>query len=701
MLDFGVEESSSSDQTSGSTAVPIVMPILPGYTMIALLGRGAAGSVWHAHDDALDRDVAIKLIEIASGDENSASRVMREARAAARLNHPNAVTLYHVSREGDRICIFMELLDGGSLADLLDCEGRFDWPNATRAIRDAAAGLGAAHAAGLVHRDVKPSNLLIDASGRVKVADFGVVQAGGLATRLTSAGAMIGTPNYMAPEQCRGETADARSDLYALGCTWFHLLTGRPPFQGDGATAVLYQHCHEPLPSAMELAPDLPAGVIAVLEKLTRKSPGDRYASAEELIADLDRLLVSEGKAAARDAIFPKATGGKSPARWALAVAAILALLAASGWSLWRGLHRSRSASDRPLAQAELTAHSAPAARLVLRGGKYAVSDVGFSPDGRFVWATGHEPRTGYGSEARRWEVSTGANGGQNLAQAQAVVSPAGDLVLGGRLEGGIAQGFDAPGPLCEWQGHSTPFAISSDDRLMVSGEQGGDGHLQLIVRSLPAGERSFVVDPSNDPRAAAFTPDGRYLIFDDHYGWEVRVWDMAAHRELWKDEFQISGGVVFGFSADGSKFLRWSTGEGDRDVARVYGTATGRIWALIQPGGEFTAAAIAPNGRFVLFAAANRRESPRMWDIESDHEVTAFTPRLPPVSTLAICPDSTRALAGCEDGTLCLLALPGGSEIGRMSRHQGKVTAIAFSSSGRLAASGSEDKTVRVWQLP
>ncbi len=275
----------------GSAASSGFAPRVPGYRIIELLGRGAMGTVWLAHDLALDRDVAIKLLNMPAGDEDAASaRVLREARAAGRLDHPNAVRLHHVSRDGAQISIVMELLAGGSLSDLVERDGPMSWREATLALREAAEGLGAAHAAGLVHRDVKPSNLLRSISGRVKVADFGVARAGGMQTQITIPGALIGTPAYMAPEQCRGEEAGLQCDLYGLGCTYYHLLTGRVPFTGE-ASAVMYQHCHEPFPDASKRVEGIPARALKVIGKLTQKSPADRYATTADLIAELDGLL--------------------------------------------------------------------------------------------------------------------------------------------------------------------------------------------------------------------------------------------------------------------------------------------------------------------------------------------------------------------------------------------------------------------------
>ncbi len=338
-------------------------PRVPGYRIISLLGRGAMGTVWLAHDLTLERDVAIKVLNMPPGEEDAASaRILRKARAAGRLDHPNAVWLHHVWRDGKQISIVMELLAGGSLSDLIERQGPMPWREATLALREAAEGLGAAHAAGLIHRDVKPSNLLRSSSGRIKVADFGVARASGMQTQQTATGALIGTPAYMAPEQCRGEEAGLQCDLYALGCTYYQLLTGQVPFDGD-ATSMMYQHCHEPFPDASKRIGEIPTDVLAVISKLTQKSQADRYASTAELIADLDGVLVDKS-AGSRG---PDPFEGKRlrSRRTALRVATALSLAAtgiAGGWSAGAGrmlMPRHRTLPNRLRPQLQLLRYRA------------------------------------------------------------------------------------------------------------------------------------------------------------------------------------------------------------------------------------------------------------------------------------------------------------------------------------------------------
>jgi len=267
------------------------------YALRRKLGQGGAGQVWLARDKLLNRDVAIKLLHPDAGQltDNTVKEFVREAQAAARLNHPNTVTVYQVGKRGDQVFIAMEYVAGGSLADEVKTNGALPWPQATQAVRDAAAGLEAAHDAGLVHRDVKPSNLMRTPRGVVKVVDFGLAKRRDVNTDTTRTrpGTILGSPAYMAPEQCRGQIADARSDLYSLACTYYYLLTRELPFPGPGIAATLHQHCTQPFPDVRQKAWRIPEAVCRILERGAQKDPADRYQSAGEFLADLDTVLAT------------------------------------------------------------------------------------------------------------------------------------------------------------------------------------------------------------------------------------------------------------------------------------------------------------------------------------------------------------------------------------------------------------------------
>jgi urea transport system substrate-binding protein len=261
------------------------------YIVRRRLGAGGMGVVWLAHDPGLDRDVAVKVLPPEwAKDAVYLKRFLREARAAAKLNHPNTVTIYQVAADGPLVYLAMELVEGVSLDEAVEPGRPMPWREAARAIRDAAAGLAAAHEIGLVHRDIKPANLMRTAKGVTKVVDFGLARGLAVDSQLTQQGVLLGTPLYMAPEQWMGKEADARADLYSLVCTYYYLLTGQPPYEAPSAPSLGYQHRYEPFPDPRQRVPDLPQAVCRVLARGAEKDPADRYQTAVELIAALDEL---------------------------------------------------------------------------------------------------------------------------------------------------------------------------------------------------------------------------------------------------------------------------------------------------------------------------------------------------------------------------------------------------------------------------
>ena len=286
------------------------------YSAVTHLASGGMGDVYRATDGLLGRTVAVKVLaERHARNDDVRARFTREARAAARLSaHPNVVTVFDVGEHGGQPFIVMEYLDGGSIHDRLR-SARVAPDRALEWLRQAAAGLDAAHAQGIVHRDVKPANLLLDGDGRVHVTDFGIASAAGLDT-LTLPGTVLGTAGYLSPEQARGQTATAASDRYALGVVAFELLTGRRPYEGDTPMTEAFGHLNAPIPSAERVTSSLPRGIDAVFERALAKQPSDRPASAGELVEELsDAFHESEPVTA----VLPPSHAGPRPARRARA----------------------------------------------------------------------------------------------------------------------------------------------------------------------------------------------------------------------------------------------------------------------------------------------------------------------------------------------------------------------------------------------
>ncbi len=260
------------------------------YHILDRIAAGGMGEVFRARDAVLDREVAIKVLHRSlAGDQGFVERFRREARAAAGISHPNIVNVHDWGAVDGIYYMVMEYVDGRAVRELLNAQGRLAPAQTADVLRQTLLALEHAHGRGIVHRDVKPENILVTVDGTVKVADFGLARAFADG-RQTQAGTVTGTVQYLAPEQIRGEPADPRSDLYSLGIVAFELLTGRLPFTGETAMAIAYKHLSDRVPRPSTLAPDLPAEVDAFVASATERDRELRPESALEMRRDLESI---------------------------------------------------------------------------------------------------------------------------------------------------------------------------------------------------------------------------------------------------------------------------------------------------------------------------------------------------------------------------------------------------------------------------
>ncbi len=265
------------------------------YEVGELIGRGGMAAVYRGRDRVLDRTVAIKVLSPAlAADPAFVTRFRREAQAAARLSYPSVVAVFDTGSDDDDHFIVMEFVEGRTLAEILRDEGPLSPERALRIGEAAASGLAFAHRGGLVHRDVKPANVMVTPSGGVKVMDFGIARAGE-ADRLTVAHTVMGTAAYLSPEQAAGGEVDGRADVYALGVVLFEMLTGRPPFEGDNLVSVAYRQVHEAPVAPSSLRPGLPAAMDPLVLRALAKDPARRYATAEEFGAAMGAVAAGGG----------------------------------------------------------------------------------------------------------------------------------------------------------------------------------------------------------------------------------------------------------------------------------------------------------------------------------------------------------------------------------------------------------------------
>lgn len=305
------------------------------YRLDAQIGSGGMSTVYRAFDTVLERPVAIKLMhrEIAR-DSDQLERFRREARAVAQLNHPHIVAVIDAGEDGAMPYIVLELVQGETLKQRIRRLGRLPIPEAIAYAIEIARALGFAHQRGIVHRDVKPQNVLIDAEGSAKVTDFGIArtldQEG-----LTADGRVLGTTDYVSPEQALGKPVDGQSDIYSLGVVLFEMLTGDVPFKGENQVAVAMKHVREELPDVKRLRPEVSNALAAVLEKATAKDLDRRYRNAAQLVADLEEVLAFEtaragaapGEATAVLRTLPEPTRRRLPTRVAHPMRIVAALL--------------------------------------------------------------------------------------------------------------------------------------------------------------------------------------------------------------------------------------------------------------------------------------------------------------------------------------------------------------------------------------
>ena len=249
------------------------------------------GTVYLGRHLLLDVPVAVKVFSDAPmrWNDEDLQRFIRGARAAARIQHPNVVPVLNAGREGDLYFLVQRYVEGQTLRDRVDAQGRLGEADVIRIVRDIASGLAAAHQIGIVHRDVKPGNIILAADDTAMLTDFGLARPIGVG-EVSSKAEIVGTPYYMSPEQCEGLALDGRSDLYSLGATAYHALTGRPPIPGDSLVAVLRGHSSYVPPEPRELAPGLSPPLSRIVMRLLAKKPDQRYASAEEVIAAVSKV---------------------------------------------------------------------------------------------------------------------------------------------------------------------------------------------------------------------------------------------------------------------------------------------------------------------------------------------------------------------------------------------------------------------------
>ncbi len=697
------------------------------------------GVVFEARDTVLERNVAIKLLprSVASRPE-SLERFLREARAAAKLHHPHVVAVYDADQHNGQYYIVLELVRGGSLQEVLKA-APLPWDEASRVLVDACRGLEVAHRAGLVHRDIKPSNLMRSADGTVKLSDFGLARPNEpTGTTMTGSGSVLGTPQYMSPEQCRSERADERSDLYAMGATYFALLTGQPPYPGDAPLLVMNAHLLDPIPDPRDVDASIPEACSAIIRRAMAKDPGDRYASAAELLADLELLLsnaeteggdtsecstlqllvaiTTAASAMPADTTEPRSLFGKlnrplvSPPRRAkrafqlIAVSVVTAVAIAIGWHLRPSTPRSAPSIVRtvqPVGNAGLKPTAVilpmttrpkldqPQARAIavdretfrLPG---MVRDPQLSSSKHDVWSM----------ESPNLSRVYLASSGEFLVVLTNVP------VLSGKKWRGQIDVWNRDGAKLlseEVSGRATSAAISTDSTRLVIGTTGGQGVLLWDTRSWDIKD-SAVPSASEDVESVALSPDGHWLAystakFSEDGEWVL--WDIAAQKE--QQRRVVSGaGKIRAIEFAPSNDLLVATGGRDGFVRRWRGTQAEPVTQTLDVGQPVYAIAFQPGGH--LQATGFGKEF-SLWD--NQRNLQTFVRRELPVQVDDVAFSPNGQFTCVSSGAMVeVFDAETGRVVETLTGFGGRVLSMAFTPDGTELFAASANGRLTVWQL-
>jgi WD40 repeat protein len=656
---------------------PGVLGILGGYEVREVLGQGGMGVVLKAYDPALHRLVAIKVMGPAvAGSATARRRFIREAQAAAAVCHEHVVAVHGVHEADGLPYLVMQYVRGESLQQRLDRAGPLPAQEVVRIGLQTAQGLAAAHARGLIHRDVKPANLLLEGDlAKVKVTDFGLARTAD-DVGLTQAGVVAGTPEYMPPEQARGEAVDHRADLFGLGAALYACCTGRPPFRAATPLAVLRQvNDQAPVP-LRQLNPDMPAWLEALIARLMAKAPADRLPSAAAVALLLEGFLAHVRQPAtvpAPELPPPGDTGLDRPAGdsgggtvrrlpqgFLLAALVLPAVLGVGLFAVGVLDAAGRMFAGAPAPGPAEAA--APVRRLAGHTGP--VHDVRFTPNGRLVSGSGWKEGD---HTVRVWDPAAGREllriptpGGVRCLD----VSPDGRFALAGLSNGPVLDlDLETGAVVGRFPGHGrwpvTWVAFAPDGRHAFSGSEDGTARLWNLddgkeVRRVRA-QGKWVI-------AGAPFPDGRRLLTADDGG-VLQLWDVETGQEIKRLEL-------------------------------------GHVWV--------SALTLMPDGRQTLVGTVNVS----LWDLESGEKVRAFEGHEDQVHQVVLSSDGRQVLTACWDGKVRLWDFATGELLRVVGSHDEFVFSAGFAPDGRVVASGGggrregndflpgTDHDIRLWDV-
>jgi eukaryotic-like serine/threonine-protein kinase len=614
---------------------------LENFQIKRVVGRGGMGVVLHAVDTCLQRDVAIKVLDPElSKDELAVSRFCREARAAASISHENVVAVHQVEHDEGKDLPFlvMELISGESLEKKLERGGRLSLREIVSIGMQTASGLTAAHDKGLIHRDIKPGNILLEKSGqRVKLTDFGLARAAE-DVRLTRSGLVAGTPLYMSPEQAMGEELDARSDLFSLGVVLYELGAGTPPFSGKTPLAVLKRVTEEQPVPLRQLNPELPEWFVRIVDRLLAKKPSERFQSAREVAETLEyfwALLKSSEKP-----VCPKKKSANFKKAIALGTAAGLLTLLLGGAALFFFMPRGEKPDEKIAAPLH-----------VLKGNAGPLWSLAVSKDGKNL-AMGTDEGT-----VKYWDI-------------------AGEKVL--------------------WtlNAHKAPvwtLALSPQGNFLATGSDDG----RAIVWDVNTQKEVHVFAHSGGVRTVAFDPAGKRLLTGVRNG-TVKVWDIDLGKEIPLEIAGHSGPIgAVAYAPDGKTL---ASASGDKTI-KLWDASTGKE-KLTLHGHQAAvyAIAFAPNGRHLVSGSWDK--TVRLWDLASGSPVATLTTPTQDVWSVDFNGDGTLFASTGEDLKVRIWDFASKQELAAFRGSSGAIVSVRFASEPGFIMAAGKDGEVRMWRI-
>jgi serine/threonine protein kinase/WD40 repeat protein len=719
------------------------------YRVLEPLGRGGMGQVFKALHPLMNRVVALKVIGPERlGETQTLQRFRREIEAAARLTHPNVVIAHDAAPWEGAFYFVMEYVEGIDLAGLMRGRGPLPAALACDYMRQAALGLHHAHENGLVHRDVKPSNILLAAQGGViKILDLGLARLHESAVPagvITDEGTVMGTPDYLAPEQASDPSAvDARADIYSLGCTLFELVTGKPPFDGGTWTQKLARHLTAPPPDVRAARPELPADLSLLVRRMLAKRPDERPQTAAAVANELAAFAAAASTAGsatvdhlpvvAPETVDMVRAAQSEPTtllaprrrrRWlaaAVGAAALVllggvVLLAALGRLSWlmgpdggdakdaalddRNRNRPGGGGNGGVPPPEPDVAAGP---LESVQHAFLIRSVAFSADGKYGLVADPD------GNLYAWDVAQDRELGPwkpaRTPKTPNLPPPATDVDLGKAME--LLKGFDLGdafgkqpfGGMLSGKGVGGSVLLAPQVAALPGKHAVVVGDLKGVVRvwSVPDGGELAAVQAHVGPVAnVGCTGDGRFVLTFGAADGAARVW----RADTWKLHRQFACeqllGAVAALAPDGTRLLL----TGPNNVLNVWHVESEKVVGTLKGHKNLLlCAAISPDGKYAVTGSADG--TARLWDLASGAELRRFLDHEKTVTGVAFAPDGERVLTADSAGTVRLFQTHGGLLLREEKGHADGMVCVAYSPGGRRALTAGLDSRLRLWGLP